>query len=468
MATSAAEPGGGTSTETDPRARDGGGGPPLVKAISRNMLLLFVVGDVLGAGIYALVGEVGGRIGGAIWVAFLVALLMAVFTAFAYAELVTKYPQAAGAALYVNKAFRMPFVTFMIAFAVMCSGITSASTLARAFGGDYLAEFVSIPIVIVAIVFIFVVAAINFRGIGESVRINVGFTLIELCGLVLVIVIGAAALFAGDGEPARAFEFTEEESVVTAILGGAGLAFFALIGFEDSVNVAEETQEPQRDYPRALFGGIALAGLVYLLVVGVASMTVPTGTLADSDGPLLEVVQVGPLALNTKIFAAIALIAVTNGALINMIMASRLVYGMARQGIVPKALGRVHGTRRTPWIAILFTTAIAVILVSTGDLSTLADVTVLLLLLVFAAVNISVLVLRRDAVAHDHFRTPTAIPVIGVAVSLVLMTTKGPDIFLRAGILLVVGVAMFFVNQALTGPRGPLDTEEMQVVEGAA
>jgi amino acid transporter len=111
--------------------------PALKRAISRNMLLLFVVGDVLGAGIYALVGEVGGRVGGAIWAAFALALALAFFTAVAYAELVTKYPRAAGAALYVNKAFGVSFVTFMVAFAVMASGLTSASTLARAFGGDY-------------------------------------------------------------------------------------------------------------------------------------------------------------------------------------------------------------------------------------------------------------------------------------------------------------------------------------------
>src|SRR3712207_2270191 len=162
------------------------------------MLLLFVVGDVLGAGIYALVGEVGGRVGGAIWAAFAAALLLALFTAFAYAELVTKYPQAAGAALYVNKAFRRPFVTFMVAFAVMCSGLASAATLARAFGGDYLSEFVTLPTVLVGLVFLLVLALMNFRGIGESVKLNVGLTFVELAGLVLVAVIGIAALLSGD------------------------------------------------------------------------------------------------------------------------------------------------------------------------------------------------------------------------------------------------------------------------------
>jgi len=136
-------------------------------------------------------------VGGAIWASFLLAIVLAFFTAVAYAELVTKCPRAAGAALYVNKAFGVPFVTFMVTFAVMCSGLGSASTLARAFGGDYLAEFVSVPTVAVAFCFLLVVAAINSRGIGESVKVNVGFTLIELSGLVLVVLIGSAALLDG-------------------------------------------------------------------------------------------------------------------------------------------------------------------------------------------------------------------------------------------------------------------------------
>jgi amino acid transporter len=406
------------------------------------------------------------RPAGAIWAAFALALFLAVFTAFAYAELVTKYPQAAGAALYVNKAFRRPFVTFLVAFAVMCSGLTSAATLARAFGGDYLSEFFTAPVVLVGLLFLVVVALVNFRGIGESVKVNVVFTMIELAGLVLVVVIGAAFLFDGGGDAGRALDFKEGEAVPLAILGGAGLAFFALIGFEDSVNVAEETEDPRRAFPRALFGGLLVAGLVYLLVTVIASMAVPTGTLSDSDGPLLEVVQLGPLSMSTKVFSAIALFALANGALINMIMASRLVYGMSRQGIIPGVFGRVHGGRRTPWVAIVFTSLLAAALVVSGDLSDLADTTVLLLLLVFAAVNVSVLILRRDAVGHDHFHAPTVIPVIGAIVSLALLTTKDGEIFLRAAALLVLGIVLWAVTWYTHGRHMKmLDTGVMQAIE---
>ncbi len=441
---------------------------PLKRAISGPMLLLFVVGDVLGAGIYALVGVVGGRVGGAIWTAFAVALGLALFTAFAYAELVTKYPKAAGAALYVNKAWSRPFVTFLVAFAVMCSGLTSAAALSRAFGGDYLSVFVEVPTVLVALLFITAVALVNFRGISESVHLNVVLTSIELTGLLLVVVIGLAAI--ADGGPSvdtgRVLDFKAGEDIVSAIVGGAGLAFFALIGFEDSVNLAEEARDPGRDYPRALLGGLVIAGAIYLAVTLVASMAVPTARLAGSDGPLLEVVQIGPLSMSTRVFSAIALFALANGALINMIMASRIVYGMSNEGILPRVLGRVHPGRQTPWVAIAGTTAIAMALIVSGDLSELADTTVLLLLAVFTTVNAAVLVLRRDPVAHRHFRAPTAVPVIGAAVSIGLMTTKEPESFARAGVLLVVGIALWGFNWWLHGHHiEAYDTQADEVLQ---
>ena len=429
--------------------------PELKRAISRNMLIALVIGDVLGAGIYALVGEVAGRVGGAIWSAFLLALVLALFTACAYAELVTKYPLAGGAAIYVNKAWHWPFLTFLVCFAVMSSGLTSASTLARAFGGRYLSAFVDAPGTLVGLLFITAVALINFRGISESVRLNVALTSIELTGLVLVVVAGVAAIIHGgaDIDTGRVFEFKEGEPVLFALLSGAGLAFFALIGFEDSVNMAEETRDPARDYPWALFGGLAVAGLIYLVITVVASSVVPTDRLVSSDGPLLEVVRADPLNLPTKLFSAIALCALANGALINMIMASRLVYGMAKEGIFPRGLGAVHSTRRTPVVAIVVTTAIAMVLIASGDLGALADTTVLLLLLVFSAVDVAVLVLRRDPVDHAHFRAPTIVPLIGAVVSMALMTTKEAQTFVRAGLLLLFGVALWGINWAVYGRR---------------
>ncbi len=434
----------------------------LARRIGGPLLLLFIVGDMLGGGIYALVGEVGNEVGGAIWASFLAAFLLATLTAFAYAELVSKYPRAAGAALYVNKAYRRPFLTFMVAFAVMASGITSAAALARAFSGDPLAEFVSVPVIPVAILFMVVIGAINLRGISESMTLNALFTLIEILGLLLIVVIGIAAFGDGTAEPSRNLEFKEGTSVFFAVLSGAGLAFYALIGFEDSVNVAEEVKRPSVTYPKALFTALAIAGMIYLAVTFMASAVVPTGDLGRSSAPLLEVVKQGPLGIPSKLFAVITLFALANGALINMIMASRLVYGMSEQGIVPKAFGHVLSGRRTPWTAILFTTILAMILVSTGELGSLADTTVMLLLAVFAIVNVSVLVLRGDEVDHEHFRAPTVLPALGAIVSIALIVDNEAEIFLRACLLLLLGVAIWGINYLLGHRAGELEAEALK------
>lgn len=439
--------------------------PALRRTVGRRMLLVFVVGDILGAGIYALTGKVAGEVGGAIWLPFVIAFGLAALTATAYAELVSRVPRAAGAAVYAQRAFDRPFVSFMVAFAVMMSGITSASAAARAFGGDYLAELVTFPTLAAAWVFVLAIAVVNAIGVSESVRVNLVLTAVEVTGLVVILVIGVRAFLAGEGDPSRAMTLETDGPASIAVLGGTALAFYALLGFEDSVNLAEECRHPRRDFPRALFGGIAIAGAIYLAVAFTTSMLVDTATLAGSSGPLLEVVRVAGLVFPPWLFALIALVAVSNTALINMIMASRVVYGMSREGIVPGWLGRVERHRQTPWVAIVFTTVVALTLVSTGDLSGLADTTVLLLLLVFAVVNVAVLVLRRRPVRDDEtvdgdaprgFRAPTWAPVLGTVVSLVLaspLTGRDAVVYGRAGVLLGIGVVLYVVNRLFVGPQ---------------
>lgn len=431
----------------------------LRRGIGPWLLFFFILGDMLGGGIYALVGEVGGEVGGAIWAAFLAAAVLAILTAFAYAELVTKYPLAAGAALYTHRAFRVNFVTFMVTFTVMMSGIASAGALSRGFAGDYFREFVNWPVLAVALGFVGVVTLINLWGIRESVRINATITVIEVVGLMIIVAIGILAFGDPGTDVGRNFQFKQGISPFFAIVGGATLAFYALIGFEDSVNVAEETQRPSTSYPRALFGGLAAATVVYLLVTFTASMVVDTNRLAQSSGPLLEVVKAGPLGVPPRAFSLIALFALANGALINMIMASRLVYGMANQRVLPTVFGRVLPNRRTPWVSILFTAAVAVALVITGNLEVLADTTVMLLLVVFTVVNVAVLVLRRDRVDHRHFRTPVIFPVLGAAVSLLLITQNEAAIFIRAGILLAIGLVLWVINRLVVGPARDVDVD---------
>ncbi|WP_206691075.1 APC family permease [Quadrisphaera sp. INWT6] len=431
--------------------------PALARTVSGRLLFLFILGDVLGAGVYVLVGEVAGASGGAVWVPLLLALGLALLTAASYAELATKHPRAGGAAVYTTRAFG-PLVGFVVGFCMLAAGVVSVAALARAFGGDYLAAFVDLPVVPVAVVFLLALAALNARGIRDSLRANVVMTCIEVGGLVLVVVLGLVVLARDGGDASRLTSLgTPESGPVAAVLAGSVLAFYSFVGFETSVNVAEEVRDPRRSYPRALFGALAAAGVVYLAVGVVASLVVPTDVLASSSGPLLEVVREAGI-VPPVVFAAIALVAVANGALLTGIMSSRLTYGMARDGAVPRGLARVLPRRRTPWVAILVTTAASLLLALTGGVADLAATLVLLLLVVFTAVNAAVLVLRRrDGGSTDHFRAPTVLPVLGIASCVLLATQVEGGVWLRGGVLVVIGVVLGVVSTALRrrSPRAP-------------
>ncbi|MEU8535568.1 APC family permease [Streptomyces parvulus] len=451
-----------TTAGSDATASPGGADDtPLKRAIGPKLLILFVIGDILGTGIYATTGQVAGKVGGALWLPFVIGFVVAILTAASYVELVGKYPKAAGAALYTQKAFQVPFLTFIVAFMVMCSGLSSASAAARAFSGDYLSEFTDFfPPTLIAILFILALAALNLRGVSESVKTNVVLTLVELTGLFVILAVGAWAVLTGDGEPSRLGEFQAGGSgyaLVTSVLGATALGFFAFVGFEDSVNMTEETVDPARTFPRAIFVGVTVTGTIYVLVALISSLLVDYRVLEDSSGPLLEVVKAGGLDFPPKLFALIALFAVTNSALINIMMASRLCYGMANERILPRALGRVLPRRRTPVVGIVFVSLLAIGLVSTGEIAGLGDTTAFLLLCVFAVVNIAVLVLRRDPVEHRHFRTPTVLPVLGAIASLALaspLADRPADVYIRAGVLVAVGIGLWVLNKTVMKARG--------------
>jgi amino acid transporter len=438
------------------------------------LLLLFIIGDVLGTGIYALTGQVAKQVGGAVWLPFVIAFAVALITAFSYLELVTKYPQAAGAALYTHKAFGLHFVTFLVAFAVMCSGLTSASTAARAFSANMAHAFGlnldgGLGITLAGLAFMAVVGAINFRGVGESLKMNVVLTCIELSGLLIIIFIGLTAIAAGQGDVSRVLELktTGDTAWFWPVIAATTLAFFAMVGFEDSVNMAEECTDPTRMFPKVLLAGLLITALIYVLVSISAITLVPPAQLAIGEAPLLKVVEAGAPRFPVGIFAFITMFAVANTALINMLMASRLLYGMGRQGVLPAVLGRVHAGRRTPYVAIAFTTLLAFGLVTfVGAVPALGGTTALLLLCVFVVVNVAVLVLRRDPVAHQHFRTPTILSVLGALSCAFLAgpwTGRDPVQYKIAGVLMALGVGLWLLMRLLQRPDGvrPLasDTE---------
>ncbi|MGX6603092.1 APC family permease [Micromonosporaceae bacterium Da 78-11] len=443
-------------TGTDDATTTAHGEPALKRVLGPWLLLLFVVGDILGTGVYALTGRVANEVGGAVWLPFVIAFAVALLTAFSYLELVTKYPRAAGAALYTHKAFGIHFLTFIVTFAVMCSGLTSASSASKAFAENFAEAFdlslgEGAGLTAVALGFMTLIALINFRGVGESVKLNVLLTCVELSGLLIVIGIGAWAIGGGEGDLSRLTDFSaaEGESAFFSVTAATALAFFAMVGFEDSVNMAEETKDPVRIFPKVMLTGLCITGVIYVLVSISAVALVAPADLGEGDAPLLKVVEAGASAFPLWIFAFITMFAVANSALINMLMASRLLYGMANERVLPRVLGRVHRTRRTPWVGIVFTTVIAFGLIWFADLTALGGTTSLLLLCVFTVVNIAVLVLRKDPVEHKHFKAPTVIPVIGAIACAYLaspLSGRSAADYRVAGVLLVIGLVLWLIT----------------------
>ncbi len=449
--------------------------PSLHRVMGPWLLLLFIVGDILGTGIYALTGQVAKQVGGVVWLPFVIAFVVALVTAFSYLELVTKYPKAAGAALYTHKAFGIHFVTFIVAFAVMCSGITSASTASRAFAANMSnamgLDLSAFGITATGLAFMAIIAAVNFRGVGESVKANVVLTCVELTGLLIIIVIGLWAIGLGQGDVSRVIQFRSnaDGGMFWPVIAATTLAFFAMVGFEDSVNMAEECKDPTRHFPKVLLAGLGITGLIYVLVSISAITLVAPEQLGEGETPLLQVVQQGAPNFPLWIFGFITMFAVANSALINMLMASRLVYGMSREHVLPPSLGKVHKTRRTPYVAIGFTTLLAFALITfVGEVPALGGTTALLLLCVFTVVNVAVLVLRRDRVDHQHFRTPTILPILGAVFCAFLTgpwTGRAIVQYHVAGVLLAVGVVLWFVtimvNRSTGVKRAEPDVENL-------
>jgi basic amino acid/polyamine antiporter, APA family len=444
--------------------------PSLHRVMGPWLLLLFIVGDILGTGIYALTGQVAKQVGGVVWMPFVVAFAVAVVTAFSYLELVTKYPRAAGAALYTHRAFGIHFITFIVAFAVMCSGITSASTASRAFAANLSNAFdlgLAGTITLVGLAFMALVAVINFRGVGESVKANVVLTCVELTGLLIIIVIGLMAIGAGEGDVSRVTQFnaSADRGAFWSVIAATTLAFFAMVGFEDSVNMVEECKEPRSIFPKILLTGLLITGVIYVLVSISAVTLVAPDQLGEGETPLLQVVQAGAPGFPLEIFGLITMFAVANSALINMLMASRLVYGMSRERVLPAIFGKVHPTRRTPYIAIAFTTLLAFgLIIFVGEVPALGGTTALLLLCVFTVVNIAVLALRKDKIEHNHFRTPTFLPVVGALACAFLAgpwTGRDPVQYKVAGVLIGIGVVLWVVTVLINRATGQVAAEPL-------
>jgi amino acid transporter len=313
----------------------------------------------------------------------------------------------------------------MVGLALVCSGLTSIATQSQVFAANIAALFglKSLPLPLLALGFLLILSGVVFRGIRESMWVNVLCTLIEAGGLVLVIMVGVS--YWGSVDYLATPALPDGDHAILLVMQGAVLAFFAFIGFEDIYNVAEEVREPERTLPLGLILAMAVAALLYIAVAITAVSVVPWTELAHAPGPITEVMARAAPSVPPVVFTAITVFAVTNTALVNYITTSRLIYGMARQGLLPARLGDVHAGRRTPHVAIALLFLVLAPLALLGTIAELAAATVLLLLLVFVAVNGALFILQgRKGEHRGRFEIPRALPALGALVCSVLIVVR--------------------------------------------
>lgn len=388
----------------------------LKRSLNLPLLVFYGLGNILGAGIYALVGKVAGHAGMYAPVSFLLASLLATFTAFSYAELSSRYPTSAGESVYVYEGFGLRQLALLVGLLIALAGVLSSAAIIQSFIA-YLQSFVTAPKTLTLVIVILVLAALAIWGIVESVRMAALLTVVEIVGLVLVLWAAGDSL----GEiPARAAEFVPSMQAVVwyGILVGGLLAFYAYLGFEDMVNVAEEVQDAERNMPRAIIIVLLVSSTLYILIALVSVLTVAPEQLKASDAPL-ALVYSAATGKEPRIISLIAMFAVINGALIQMIMSSRILYGLSRREWLPAWLGDVNERTRTPVKATLL---VAFGMLSFGllhSLEVLAEWTSFVILLVFMMVNLALVRLKLRKVEHPAaVRVSIWVPLTGALLSL--------------------------------------------------
>jgi len=416
-------------------------------------LAVYGIGDILGAGIYALVGKVAGISGQSAWLSFVVSAVLAAVTGLSYAELTSRIPKAAGAAAFCGRAFRHPLIPYLVGLCVLASGVTSTAAVSLAFYG-YLKVFLDVPQLAAAISLICLMSLLSFWGIRESAGANNILTAIEVSGLLLVIGVGFS--YAAKQNPGELLDRIAPSAGFLPVLSGATLAFYAFIGFEDLANLAEEAKNPSRDLPRAILTAVGVTTLIYLCVIFVLLWAIPPQEAASSMTPLLDVLKKAGFSLPPWGFAPIALFAVCNTGLANLVMASRLLYGMADQGLLPRPLALIHPGRRTPWVAVLTAMALCVALVLTGTVGVMAQTTSLLLTAAFLVMHLSlILIRRREPAAEGTFRAPGFVPYLGIGVCLLLSSQAPAQAYLRMALVIGVGILLYPAFPGKAGARVP-------------
>jgi amino acid transporter len=408
-----------TSEQKHPRGE-------LARTMGLGALIIYGVGDMLGAGVYGLVGKAAGLMGNAVWLAFAGSMLAAMLTGLSYANIGSRYPRAAGAAYVTHRAYRRPYLSYLVGLAVAASGLTSMATGSRVIGGFVQELGVRLPLGLLVILFLLLLSAVVFRGMRESTWMNVICTAVEVAGLAIVISVGVRYWGSVNylETPPRP-DGTAGALSLTLVLNGAVLTFFSFIGFEDMLNVAEECKNPRRSIPIALICALVIATVIYAAVSITAVSVLHYSELGRSKAALVDVVRKAAPWFPPVLFTGISIFAVSNTALLNYVMGSRLLYGMSRQGLLPAVLGRVHPGRRTPHVAIGLLLVIVAALALSGDIRQLADATSLLLLGVFCVVNTALIILKfRPDEPRGAFEVPAFVPALGVIVCLALIAAR--------------------------------------------
>ncbi|MEN8108676.1 MAG: APC family permease [Pseudomonadota bacterium] len=396
---------------TDPAAQQ----PALRRSLSLSLTTFYGLGNILGAGIYVLIGKVVGHAGGFAPLSFLLASLLACLSAFSYAELSARYPLSAGEAVYVREGIGLPSLAALVGVLIVLAGAVSAAAILRGFIG-YLQVFLPVSELPAIAVLVLLLGGLAAWGITESVIIAAVITVIEIAGLLLVLYVAAPAMLTI--APAWPdFTVLLSGDIWYGIFLGSFLAFYAFIGFEDMVNVAEEVRQPERNLPRAILLALLVASVLYFLIALAAVVSVPGEQLAASDAPLAWLYQ-ALTGRDPVTITLISMFAVINGALIQIIMASRVCYGMSRKHWLPALFSRVNAVTRTPVVATVSVSLVVLVMALWLPIETLAKTTSYFLLLVFALVNLSLWRLKRlSAQPAGVICVPAWVPAAGFVAS---------------------------------------------------
>lgn len=382
----------------------------LRRTLGLPLLVFYGLGTILGAGIYVLIGEVVGLAGTGAPLAFLLAGVVAGFAAFSYAELGGRFPVSAGEAMFVQEAFHLPWLSRLTGWLIVLVGIISSATVTNGVVG-YVQQLLPVSPWLIKCVMVASLSALAMWGIRESVSAAAVMTVIEVLGLLAVI---AAACTVTPQTALQPLPLPDWPDAIRweGVFAGAFLAFYAFLGFEDMINVAEEVNDPVRTMPHGILWTLLLSMLLYLAVAVSVLWVVNPQQLAESGAPIALVVGAVFPGL-TVVVVAVSAMAVINGALVQIIKSSRILYGMGTRSLAPHCFAQVSSRTRTPVLATAVVGAAILLLALTLDLLHLAWITSFITLTVFVLANAALVTVKKRGEPSQGLVVPLWVPVIG-------------------------------------------------------